>query len=199
MGILTPEYWRGLPCPPPGDLPNLGVEARSPALQGDSLPSEAPGRPKNTGVGSLSHLQGIFLSQESKRTETTVMKVSFVMLMRWLLEGPSHLSRGAGCQGNPDVFSPGWNFSLSLPFFPHFQGGERGWRLVLPPMAGDLINAARVREPPWKPKRTGCRQRPGWWTSGREFRGAGKLWAPSYTLTPGTCSTQLFAGCVCLQ
>ena len=36
----------------------------SPALQEDSLPSEPPGKPKNTGVGSLSFLQGIFLTQE---------------------------------------------------------------------------------------------------------------------------------------
>jgi len=33
-------------------------------LQADSLPSEPPGKPKNTGVGSLSLLQGIFPTQE---------------------------------------------------------------------------------------------------------------------------------------
>ena len=59
------EYWSGLPCPPPGDLLNPGFKPRSPALQRDSLPSEPPGKPKNPGVGSLSLLQGIFLSQES--------------------------------------------------------------------------------------------------------------------------------------
>ena len=32
----------------PGDLPNPGIEPRSPALQADSLPSEPPGNPKNT-------------------------------------------------------------------------------------------------------------------------------------------------------
>ena len=37
----------------------------SPALRGDSLPAEPPGKPKNTGVGSLSLPQGIFLTQES--------------------------------------------------------------------------------------------------------------------------------------
>ena len=37
----------------------------TPALQADSLPAEPPGKPKNTGVGSLSLLQGIFLTQES--------------------------------------------------------------------------------------------------------------------------------------
>ena len=50
--------------PSPGDLPNPGIEPRSPALQGDSLPVEPQGKPKNTGVGSLSLLQGIFLTQE---------------------------------------------------------------------------------------------------------------------------------------
>ena len=40
------ESWSGLPCPPPGDLPNPGIEPRSPTLQADSLPSEPPGKPK---------------------------------------------------------------------------------------------------------------------------------------------------------
>jgi len=64
MGFSRQEYWSGLLCPPPGDLPNPGIKPRSPALQADSLPSEPPGKPKNTGVGSLSLLQGIFLTQE---------------------------------------------------------------------------------------------------------------------------------------
>ena len=46
-------------------LPNPGLRPRSPALQADSLPSEPPGKPENTGVGILSLLQEIFLTQES--------------------------------------------------------------------------------------------------------------------------------------
>ena len=65
MGFSRQEYWSGLPCPPPGDLPNPGVEPRSPALQVDSLPSEPPGKPKNTGVGCRSLLRGIFPAQGS--------------------------------------------------------------------------------------------------------------------------------------
>ena len=57
------EYWSGLPCPLPGDLPNPGIKPRSPTLQVDSLPSKPPGKPQNTGVGSLSLLKGIFLTQ----------------------------------------------------------------------------------------------------------------------------------------
>ena len=39
------EYWSGLPCPPPGNLPNPGMEPRSPTLQVDSLPFEPPRKP----------------------------------------------------------------------------------------------------------------------------------------------------------
>ena len=42
-GFSRQEYCSGLPCPPPGDLPNPGMEPRSPVLQADSLPSEPPG------------------------------------------------------------------------------------------------------------------------------------------------------------
>ena len=55
----------GKPFPSPGDLPNPGIKPRSPALQVDSSLAEPPGEPKNTGVGSLSLLQGIFPTQES--------------------------------------------------------------------------------------------------------------------------------------
>ena len=67
MGFSRQEYQSGLPCPLPGDLPHPGIEPRSPALQADSLPSEPPGKLKNTGMGSLSLLQGIFLTQESNQ------------------------------------------------------------------------------------------------------------------------------------
>ena len=39
------HLWSGLPCTPPGNLPNSGTKPRSPALQVDSLPSELPGKP----------------------------------------------------------------------------------------------------------------------------------------------------------
>ena len=63
-GVLQEEYWSGLPCPPPGDLPNPGIKPRIPALQMDSLPSEPPGKLKNSGVGSLSLSLGSFLTQK---------------------------------------------------------------------------------------------------------------------------------------
>ena len=40
IGFSRQEYWSGLPFPSPGDLPNPGIEPRSPALQADSLPTK---------------------------------------------------------------------------------------------------------------------------------------------------------------
>ena len=61
-GFSRREYWSGLPCPPPGHLPNPGIEPRSPTLQVDSLPAELPGKPclwhiQFSSVQSLSHVQ----------------------------------------------------------------------------------------------------------------------------------------------
>ena len=94
MGFSMQEYWSGLPCPSLGDLPNPGIEPRSPALQKILYQLSYQGRPvvimwsescsvvsytlwphglyslwnclgQNTRVGSLSLLQGIFPTQGS--------------------------------------------------------------------------------------------------------------------------------------
>ena len=53
MGFSRQEYWSGLPFPSPGDLPNPGVEPRSPTLQADALTSAPPGKPLNIRIQSL--------------------------------------------------------------------------------------------------------------------------------------------------
>ena len=45
MEFSRPEYWSGYP----GDLPNPGIESRSPALQANSLPAEPQGKPNQHG------------------------------------------------------------------------------------------------------------------------------------------------------
>ena len=59
----SPDYWSGKTFPSPGVLPNPGIEPRSPTLWADSLRAEPQGKPKSTGVGSLSVLQWIPLTQ----------------------------------------------------------------------------------------------------------------------------------------
>ena len=44
LGFSRLEYWSGLACPPPGDLPDPGIKPTSPALQADTLPPELPGK-----------------------------------------------------------------------------------------------------------------------------------------------------------
>ena len=82
MGFYRQEYWWGLSCPPPGDFPTPGIKPtslKSPTLAGgffitsstwEAQKSEESwlytwGKPKNTRVGRLSLLQGIFQSRES--------------------------------------------------------------------------------------------------------------------------------------
>ena len=88
MEFSRSEYWSGWLFPSLGDLPNPGIEPRSPALQLDSLPPEPPGKPKSTGVGSLSLLQWIFLTQESNRG---------LLHCRWIIYQLSHKGRLYTC------------------------------------------------------------------------------------------------------
>ena len=86
-GILQARILGWVAFPSPGDLPHPGIEPRSPALQVDSLPAEPPGKPKNTGVGSLSLLQWIFLTQE----------------LNWGLLHCRQILYQLSCQGNPRI------------------------------------------------------------------------------------------------
>ena len=52
LGFSRQEYWSGLPCPPPGDLPDPGIKPASPALQAGSLPLSHPGRPRSNTLTS---------------------------------------------------------------------------------------------------------------------------------------------------
>ena len=85
-------------------LPNPGIEPRSPLLQADALPVEPPGKPKNTGVGSLSLVQQIFPTQESNPG---------LLYCRWILY---QLSYQGSCQYIHTVVqpSPPSNFRNSL-------------------------------------------------------------------------------------
>ena len=64
-----------------GIFPNPGIKPRSPKLQVDSLPAEPQGKPKNSGVVSLSLLQQIFLTQELNRG---------LLHCRWILDQLSY-------------------------------------------------------------------------------------------------------------
>ena len=74
-------------------------QPRSPALRADSLPAEPQGKPKNTGMGSLSLLQGVFLTQE----------------LNWCLLHCSWILYQLSCQGNHATIDNGTHpLALSL-------------------------------------------------------------------------------------
>ena len=93
-GILQARVQEWVAMPSSGDLTNPGIKPRSPTLQADSLPAEPPGKPMNTGVGSLSLLQGIFLTQELNRG---------LLHCRWILNQLSY-------QGSPLISSTSCEF-----------------------------------------------------------------------------------------
>ena len=88
-GILQARILEWVAFPFSKDLPNPGTEPRSPTLQANSLPAEPQGKPKNTRVGNLSLLQGIFLTQESNRG---------LLHCRWILYQLSHKESPNGCE-----------------------------------------------------------------------------------------------------
>ena len=65
MGFSRQEYWSGLSFPSTGDLPNPGIEPRSPALQTDGLPSEPPGKPTYLSHGKYHQFLCFYYGSES--------------------------------------------------------------------------------------------------------------------------------------
>ena len=63
-GFSRQEYWSGLPFPSPGDLPNPGIEPRSPTLEADALTSEPPGKPQSDSVINIYILFHFSLSRD---------------------------------------------------------------------------------------------------------------------------------------
>ena len=86
------------------DLPNPGIKPRSPAWQAASSPAEWPGKPKNTGVGSLSLLQQIFPTQE----------------LNWGLLHCRQILYQLSYQGSPTCLSDSGNIH-------HFSHSEMWW------------------------------------------------------------------------
>ena len=47
MRFSRQDYWSGVPCPPPGDLPDLWVKPMSPALAGELFTAKPSGKPQS--------------------------------------------------------------------------------------------------------------------------------------------------------
>ena len=80
-------YWGGFPFPSMGDLPNLGIEPWSPALQADSLPSEPPGKYQIFEALQAKRLNwGYYVGSYTRREKINFIKKNTFesVLMRWM-------------------------------------------------------------------------------------------------------------------
>ena len=104
MEFSRPEYWSQYPFPSPGDLLNPEIELQSPTLQVDSLPAEPQRKSKNTGVGSLPLLQGIFLTQELNRG---LLHCRLTLYQLNYQGSPSSVSKESACSAGDLGLIPG--------------------------------------------------------------------------------------------
>ena len=77
MGFSRPEYWSGLPFPSPGDLPNPGIEPRSPSFQAEALTSGSPGKPHPLGWARNSRSKRALLGLTIHIMKVTLRLFSF--------------------------------------------------------------------------------------------------------------------------
>jgi len=87
MEFSRQEYWSGLPFPSPGDLPDPGIDPRSPELQADTLPSEPPGKLsegreiEREGESLVSQCQGTWNAQCCRRRWFWALKAKLRKLL----------------------------------------------------------------------------------------------------------------------
>ena len=102
MDFPRQGYWSGLPFPPPGDLPDLGIKFWSPALQAGSLLSESPGKSLlSKGLRYLRNSLTLWERQETKPQSGRRKPVSQVLESEGQLSNlqlkPPDLEANDGC------------------------------------------------------------------------------------------------------
>ena len=145
-GFSRQEYWGGLPCPPPGDLPNPGIKPRSPALQVDSLLSEQADFfiVWATREARESLLQGNFLTQELNQSLLHCRQILYQLSYE---ESLSLLGTSSQLQVI-DNCSFSWQMLLFFFFCTLVSGGGKpDWQLPIKP-AKMGVEEKRVEEQP---------------------------------------------------
>ena len=108
---------------------------RSPALQAYFLTSEPPGKPKNTGVGNLSLLQGIFLTQEMNQDLLHCRQILYQLSYQ---EKPAAAATAKSLQSCPTLCDPIDGSPPGSPVPGILQARILEWYLF--PSPGDLPN-----------------------------------------------------------
>ena len=102
MGLSRQEYWSGLPFPSPGDLPDPGIEPRSPTLEADALTSEQPGKPNRTQqyhTWVCTQEKCMPMSTQRQGDGWSEQHYSFCLIFMWFLKVTFHLQsfQSIGC------------------------------------------------------------------------------------------------------
>ena len=110
MGFSRQEYWSGLPCPPPGDLPHPGIFPMSPAslaLQVDSYAE--PRKPKWNLVGH----KGLHFNIPFLKVLLFFFKVKSLLLnmLGDLPSGP--VLKNLPSNGGEECLIPGWGIKIA--------------------------------------------------------------------------------------
>ena len=167
MGFSRQEYWSGLPFPSPGDLPDPGIEPRSPAFQADALPSEPPGKPGQSRltlnvpspglpplVNSILHLwasRKYFTSSPRPQFElfldlSRLLQLSSMHVHHWrgtyqilvLCRKKSRLRLAPNCRG---LLKHLWPFLLGDPW--ESKAGQRGRGLPRRPRGRQVLSPVK--------------------------------------------------------
>ena len=144
MEFSRPEYWSGKPFPSPGDLPNPGIEPRSPALQADSLLAEPQGKAnQRSSVQSLSHVR-LFATPWTATSQAPLSIINSWSLLKLmsieLVMPPNHLILCCPCLLLPLIFPSFKVFSNESVFTSGGQNiGVSASASVLPMNIQDLF------------------------------------------------------------
>ena len=82
MGFSRQESWSGLPFPSPGDLPDPGIEPRSPALRADALPSGPPGKP----CGKLQPKNNFHQRSKKTQKQREIVKGDLIIIINVVIK-----------------------------------------------------------------------------------------------------------------
>ena len=110
LGFPRQEYWSALPFPPPGDLPDPGIQSTSPVLAGGVFVTELPGKldacgkglfPINGGcaapweISQMSHESSYMGWLERTRLTASAHRLTFMGTYPWVMALGSHeMGRG---------------------------------------------------------------------------------------------------------
>ena len=126
MGFSRQEYWSRLPFPSPGDLPNPGIESRSPALQADALTSEPPGKPPVTLIDNFI-IHTVYSSQDRILSNIKDRQLSHIFVFACFLytSGSSNQKHFLQLQRETEVLSIQQSYicmSLSATLHESYMG-----------------------------------------------------------------------------